>query len=301
MKLHDLVESLTVDVRELVKSQISVNPAIISQTLRKKFLFDEAIAVVEIAEIEPTYRKDIMPDYQRLLWANPDSSLEEQLKCSKIIYQCDLEAGVSKPLLLRAENGAWFIWKHENESDWAINNSAEIATFIVNKHLNLELVPFTFSKELNGVSGICQLWLHRTEMVFLNFPKVVDPISSGKLRLLDFLVFNRDRRSTNTLVDRNWGEHKDDSKSTKRIYAIDHGGAFYKRRIDENNFEKRPPEEVLSFVGARSISELFPTQELKDQFRGLDRHNPFSELENYISAFDGEGLAERVAWLQARI
>lgn len=281
-------------VVSLVKTQLAIDPSLASKALRKKYLFDEAIAFAEHFEIQQEYRRPVISDYQRLLWQDPNSNLEDELLNSPIIYEIDLEAGISKPKLLRSANGAWFIWKHEGESDWAINNSAEVATSIIDRHLDLQVVPYTFSYDLNSRKGIRQLWLHGTEMVFLNFPKSVDPISSSKIRLLDYLIFNRDRRSTNMLVDRS-------SKGRKRLYGVDHGGAFYKRQLKDGSFEKRPPQEVLSFVGAHSTQELFPSEDIKNKFASLDPANPFPGLEKHLADFDLSGISERVGWLQRNL
>ena len=289
------------ELADTIRSLLLLDPPAASKKLRQNFLFDEAIAVSEGFEVEKKYQQSSIKDYQRTLWEAPTPELEIEIEIqeSPIVFECQLEAGISKPMLLRSANGAWFIWKHEEESDWAINNLAEVAASIIDRSLNLQVVPYTFPFDRNGRKGISQLWLHGTEMVFLNFPKCVDHISSGKIRLLDYLIFNRDRRSTNLLVEKNM--YFKQTSAPLRLFAIDHGGAFYKRRLDDGTYEQRPPEEVLSFVGARSIEELFPIDTMKDGVLSLDSHYPFPALEKYLSDFDLAGIAERVSWLQNRI
>lgn len=283
-----------INLATTIRSQLMTDPRLAAKTLRKNFLFDEAIAITENFEIKPPYRKSKTSDFQRLLWNNDNLLLENEILDSPIIYSTELEAGISKPKLLRSANGAWFIWKHEQESDWAINNQSELATSVIDRQLNLQIVPYTFSFYFENKNGIRQFWIHNSEMAFLNFPKSVDMVSSAKIRLLDYFIFNRDRRSTNLLVDKT-------STFNKKIYAIDHGGAFYNRKLQNGNFEKRPPEEVLSFVGCRSVDELLPTIELKEKIINLDPKMPFSGLEKYLSDFDISGICDRVTWLQNRI
>lgn len=86
-----------------------------------------------------------------------------------------------------------------------------------------------------------------------------------------------------------------------RGYCGDHGGAFYKRKLNNDDFEKRPPQEVLSFVGARSIEEMFPLEDLKQKISNLDPHSPFPGLEKHLSDFDLSGISDRVYWLQQRL
>ncbi len=153
-------------------------------------------------------------EYRNLLLKH----IEAQLTTEPIIDQVELGNGMTRPTLIKLKSGINAVLKNSKNGRHDQKAEAEVAAFIIDNALELNIVPPTFYR----TAGIqdktrysVQLFIEGTEELRLadNPPVFLD---MEKLRLLDYLISNHDRVSENTLVEYNSGH----------AIAIDNGMGF---------------------------------------------------------------------------
>lgn len=160
-----------------------------------------------------------------LNWLDKREAIEECLRTSTVERIEQLPIGVTKPKRVYFGPGALVrsaAWKplqpNRYQGFWESYKS-EIAAYVMDKLLDLHMVPPTVERSLNGVSGAVIMWIDNTRMWrdlesrkpatrYWNTQMV-------RMKMFDALIGNIDRNAGNILVDDNW-----------TVYLIDHSRAF---------------------------------------------------------------------------
>lgn len=202
---------------------------------------------------------------------------EHTLMTSGVIDRKELKHGVYQITL---DGGEEAIFKPADEETHQTylneikgsHYTRERSAFLVDQALNLNLVPTTVIRTIDGKIGTVQEFIpNATELSSnnLNYPKIQDQLK--KLFIFDLLIFNTDRAKHNCLVN------EDGSK----LHAIDNGLTFgnlkevyaffdYSRASDNSlpedliqNFEKllNNPEQINKLKN--QLSELLPKKSVK--------------------------------------
>lgn len=166
------------------------------------------------------------------------AKIEEFLKTAKIVRSEDIGEGVTDPkrlFLQKGEmermSGAWKNVEGKQKGAWE-GWQYEIAAYQLDKLLDLNMVPPTVERELNGMKGSLQFWvsspmseLERMEEK-IGIPKSkYDNWEKMKhlARAFDCLIANNDRTQQNIRYTADW-----------RWILIDHSRSFYATRQNTN-------------------------------------------------------------------
>ena len=165
------------------------------------------------------------------------ADIEEFLKTAKIVKSEDIGEGVTDPKRVYLESekmgkmrGAWKNVEGKYKGFWE-GWQYEIAAYRMDKLLDLNMIPPTVERELNGMRGSLQYWvsspmseLDRTEQKrgipksrYDNWEKM-----RHIARAFDCLIANNDRTQQNILYTADW-----------RWILIDHSRSFYATRRDK--------------------------------------------------------------------
>ena len=96
---------------------------------------------------------------------------------------------------------------------WAHNVPAEIDAYLIDQILDLNIVPMTVERTIDGMKGSLQVFVVKDQNKDPNFVDHSHP-DFKKMKLLDYLIRNGDRHSNNFLI------------LPDKIAAIDHGQSF---------------------------------------------------------------------------
>jgi hypothetical protein len=154
-------------------------------------------------------------------------------------------------------------WKHE------------VAAYELDKLLGLRLVPTVVERRIDGKRGSLQAWIDRPIARFGDGAPPPDPGPAADgvhaTRLLDYLIYNRDRHVRNLLFGRDW-----------RPIAIDNSISFQ------------------PFVRPYRPLYRFPRGAV-ERLAGLDEATLRKALGGYLTRDERKGLVKRVARLRALI
>jgi hypothetical protein len=174
---------------------------------------------------------------------------EEFLRTSEIVGQEQMKGrqAVTEPwkLTLKKDNITRFaLWKSPEgrQKGFVEGWKYEIAAYLLDKYLGLNMVPPTVEKSFQGSQGSCQLWVEYEMNLRDKVRKGIETPSSKLLswsragylqQAFDNLIGNEDRHQGNVLITKDW-----------RTILIDHSrsfrtsGKFVKRLIySEKNIE----------------------------------------------------------------
>jgi hypothetical protein len=158
------------------------------------------------------------------IWHGRTAEIEQCLTEANVARLEDVPIGVTKPRRAMLEPGACaraFAWKPlqpGNYSGYWESYKSEVAAYELDKALELNMVPTTVERKVNGLTGAAILWLYgvRSWEQVLPLPK---PPSWGaqivRMKMFDSLIGNGDRNKGNMLIDQAWN-----------LYLIDHSRAF---------------------------------------------------------------------------
>ena len=159
-----------------------------------------------------------------------------------------LGIGVTETYKLVLDSGLTVIFKPIPE-DWkytdahgarAANIYAEVDAYKVDRALNLNVVPVTIERDVRDMHGSMQVWVQADA-------STPSAESMARLKLLDYLINNRDRHSENHLAYAN------------RAVAIDHGLSFVPSLISEGNVPAPRLEELVLLPSMRDVYERLQT------------------------------------------
>ncbi len=140
--------------------------------------------------------------------------LEDTLLYGKIISMRSVDTTRDVKFVV-FENGIEAVWKPEGDSDRA-RPMNEVAAYVVDNTLGLNLVPITILRRLNGVRGSMQVRITGAKEKGVKIP--------APIKLLDLLVDNYDRHA-----NLNWL-----TAPNGRIVAIDHDSYTFGRHGSTN-------------------------------------------------------------------
>lgn len=172
-------------------------------------------------------------------WQPRRAELEHCLVDAKVAKLEEVPIGVTKPSRAILQDTACaraFAWKPLRPgmySGYWESYKSEIAAYELDKLLNLNMIPITIERKVNGLSGAAILWLDgvRSWEQILPLPKPAFwPMRLVAMKMFDCLVGNTDRNKGNMLVDEAWN-----------LYLIDHSRAFVNER-------RLPPASVFQNV-----------------------------------------------------
>ena len=103
-----------------------------------------------------------MRDAQVKIWEGnySEDTIANLMRTSEVASSETLRDGMSKPKKITLRCGLVGVWKPESKDDWFCSYKSEIAAYQVDKLLNLNIVPLTVEREINGEKGSLQLWVH---------------------------------------------------------------------------------------------------------------------------------------------
>jgi hypothetical protein len=160
------------------------------------------------------------------VWLGREAEFEAYLRDADIVRIEAVPIGVSKPKRAYfspgglVESAAWKPLPPAVHQGYWDSYKAEIAAYELDKLLELEMVPPTVEKRVNGELGALVMWLSPTR-VWGDVEKEAQPERPEwrdqviRMKMFDNLICNRDRNLGNLLVDASWN-----------LYLIDHSRAF---------------------------------------------------------------------------
>ncbi len=103
-----------------------------------------------------------MRDAQVKIWEGnySEDTIANLMRTSEVVSSETLCDGTSKPKKITLRCGLVGVWKPESKDDWFSSYKSEIAAYQIDKLLNLNMVPLTVEREINGEKGSLQLWVH---------------------------------------------------------------------------------------------------------------------------------------------
>ncbi len=226
------------------------------------------------------------------LWGMSDAEMESLLGRGKIVQVEDIGTGITKPWRLTIEDGnreEFAVFKYEdshpgiesrkgysarrsNESD---RYQYDVAAYKLDRMINLEMVPPTVLREVNGKEGAAGAWIpnsinerDRAEQQG-SFESFCPQMEQYRLRFIfDVLTYNEDRNLTNIV----W------TGNNYMLRFIDHSLAF-------RSHTKRPKQ--YRKVDLR-LSDLF-----SKELAGLTESRLQQELGEWLHPRQIEAIVER--------
>jgi len=161
------------------------------------------------------------------VWQGKVDQYEEELKNVKVLKMEDIGTGVTHPRRAHAEPGGLvesFAWKKlepSRQNGYWESYKSEIAAYELDKLLEMNMIPPTVERKVNGERGAAILWMKgmKSWEQALALPKPATWVGDlVRMKMFDCFIGNPDRNKGNMLAD-----------SAMRLFLIDHSRAF----IDE--------------------------------------------------------------------
>jgi hypothetical protein len=162
------------------------------------------------------------------LWVGKSQEIEEFIRTAPPVKMTDVPIGVAKPKRAYfapnspVESINWKKIPPGNHGGHWDSYKGDIAGYELDKLLEMNMVPPTVERRLEGDLGAAILWVKPTRMfkdMQADIPKVPNPAAWDKevirMKMFDNLIHNPDRNAGNILIDPMWN-----------IILIDHSRAF---------------------------------------------------------------------------
>lgn len=204
-----------------------------------------------------------------------DQAIEQFLLTADIIKIEDIGEGTTKPqrlTLQQADVTCRAIYKnvdiHSNEiaftnrfeTSFHDSYAYEVAAYRLDRLLNINLVPVTVLREVNGVPGSVQLWIENATSLQTVVDAGIECKNPERLLHKFMLVYVLDALISN--IDRNYGNILVDTEE-KIFYLIDHSRSFRNSKKLPKLQEARPiPAEVME--GIRKLDRTILDARLDD-------------------------------------
>jgi hypothetical protein len=166
-----------------------------------------------------------VPESCSRVWLGAEMDIEAQLKSGKVLRLEDVPIGVTRPqraVLAPGGPVTRFAWKPlppTMKSGYRESYKAEIAAYLLDRLLDLHMVPPVVEREVNGKTGAAVYWIEHTKPWDKDHPpQGPEPGWSRQvsaMKLFDQLIANSDRNQGNLLYDADW-----------HLFLIDHSRAF---------------------------------------------------------------------------
>ena len=159
------------------------------------------------------------------IWVDQPQAFEDFLAKADIASVEDVGSGRNQPKRVTLRLGAQThraIWKpiQRGRQEWGWESfQAEVAAYEFDRLLQLDMVPPTVVREIDGQAGSLQLWMEGCQL----YEEVQDQVPKdeawnrqlSRMALFDTLIGNGDRSERDFMVDAAWN-----------IILIDHSQAF---------------------------------------------------------------------------
>jgi len=202
---------------------------------------------------------------------------EEFLSTAAIVKWEDIGEGVTKPVKLYLKKGdleAKAVWKNPSgmQQGFLEGWQYEIAAYLIDKLIGLNMVPPTVEREFQGKKGSLQLWV-TVKYSLLKLMEERIPIpeaardSTDKmkyvLRVFDCLIANDDRTQQNLLYTEDWRtiiiDHSRAFRSTKEhIQRLVYGRDGIKSAEGRPLLFRRVPRSLLDSIRALDADKIRP-------------------------------------------
>jgi hypothetical protein len=162
-------------------------------------------------------------------WLAQREAHEQRLRSAEIEGFEDVGEGVTNPKKVTLKQGDTVFYaihkplKRGRQKGYWESYQAEVAAYILDKLLGLDMVPPTVVRRVDGELGSLQLWVDgcdtykRLEPKVPQTPEFSQQIS--RMKMFDNLIHNDDRNAGNFLLDEAWN-----------VILIDHSRAFLDRK-----------------------------------------------------------------------
>jgi tetratricopeptide (TPR) repeat protein len=208
------------------------------------------------------------------IWLDFKAEFEDLLQTAEVVSTEDIgnvEYGVKIVYLERGEIELKAIWKPiVSQTPPRESYQAEIAAYELDKILELDMVPPTVGRNIEGRPGAIQLWVHGCKVyrdVEGQTPKTPEwSRELSRVKTFDNLIGNRDRHAVQILIDPTWG-----------IVLIDHSRAFSSEEDLEDppmQFDRRLIEKLrtLSKIGLQARLEgILVKKDIENILKRRDR------------------------------
>lgn len=198
---------------------------------------------------------------------------EAFLSQAKVVenVQLDREQGVTRPWRLTLRQGDTVhdaLWKNAEgiQGGFWEGWKYEIAAYLLDKLLGLNMVPPTVEKEFSGYAGSCQFWVEGTSLYR-------DMIAAGKDRnpfrteswkragyisqLFDNLIGNEDRHVGNVLVTADFRAILiDHSRTFRTMKSFVEGIPFSEKNVPPESLMRRLPRTLVEKVANLSEGDV---------------------------------------------
>ncbi len=164
-----------------------------------------------------------------LNWVGNEAAIEQFLKTAEVQKIEDVPIGVTKPRrAVFAPGGpvaraAWKALAPSYRSGFHESYKAEIAGYLLDRVLDLHMVPPVVARKIDRSDGAMVFWIENTKPWDIKKPPVgPEPKWSqqvSRMKMFDQLIANIDRNAGNMLYDGDW-----------HLFLIDHSRAFIEKK-----------------------------------------------------------------------
>ncbi len=144
------------------------------------------------------------------IWIDFKAEFEELLRTAKVVSAEELGRGVTRPKKMGLQKGEIelsAVWKpvRQEPLDDVLH---EVAAYELDKILQLDMVPPSVERVIEGQKGALQLWVHGCK-VYKDVQEETPKTASwghqlSRAKMFDNLIGNTDRNKMNILVDPSW-------------------------------------------------------------------------------------------------
>ena len=189
-----------------------------------------AVLTAILALANPSVRAhDAQAAQCSLSWVGNESAIEDFMRKADIQKLEDVPIGVTKPRrAVFAAGGpvaraAWKALAPSYRSGFHESYKAEIAAYLLDRMLDLHMVPPVVERKVDRSDGAMVLWIENIKAWDIKKPPVgPEPKWSqqaSRMKMFDQLIANIDRNAGNMLYDDDW-----------HLFLIDHSRAFIERK-----------------------------------------------------------------------
>ncbi len=216
---------------------------------------------------------------QEIIWnlRNDGKILEAQKLENFVIYYLTngeiishemIAVGMTAPRLVSYKNSVQGVFKWNNLTWGRASYKAEIAAFILDRLLNLNIVPITAPRSYVSKNGSVQFYMKGYKTSNGSTKKQVNK----KLKFFDFLIANSDRGYNNYLT----------KPGTNIVVAIDHGKAFATDELTESLYEE-----------IENIDAVTPPSEVYERLKSISNNDFYNALKIVLSKKEIDGFLRR--------
>ena len=176
------------------------------------------------------------------IWIDFKAEFEELLQSASVVSAEELLSGVTGPKKIELQKGeielsaVWKAIAHQGPLDHYLH---EVAAYELDKILQLDMVPPSVERVIEGQKGALQLWVHGCK-VYKDVQEETPQTASwshqlSRAKMFDNLIGNTGRNKMNILVDPSWDlvliDHTQSFSSEKKL--LDPPVQFDRRLVEK--------------------------------------------------------------------